>query len=87
MQRVNAPTTQLTEFTISWMDNNLDALVPLTIQWPKKSSENMANQQENKPNQKKFSSKGEDGLKILQGWNHESKTHWSGFGVNPNLHL
>ena len=87
MQGVNAPTTWLTKFTISEMDDNLDALVPLTIQWPKKSREKMENQQENKSNEKKLSSQGEDGLNNLQGRNHESKTHWPRSGVNPNLHL
>lgn len=72
---VNAPTTRVTKFTISWMDENLDDLVPLTIQWPKKSSGKMTNQQENKPNENKLSSQGEDGLKGLQCQNHESKTH------------
>jgi len=35
----------------------------------------MTNQQENKPNEKNLSSQGEDSLKILQGRNHERKTH------------
>ena len=56
MQGVNAPTTCLTEFIISWMDDNLDALRPQTIQWPKKSSEKKANQQVKKPNEKQLSS-------------------------------
>lgn len=57
------------------MEDDLNALVPLTIEWPNKSSENMTNQQENKPNEKNLSSQGEDSLKILQGRNHERKTH------------
>lgn len=57
------------------MDDNLNALVPLTIQRPKKSSGNMANLQANKQILKQLSSKGEDGLNSLQGRNHERKTH------------
>ena len=47
----------------------------------------MTNKQANKPNEKQLSSKGEDGLKGLQGRNHESKTHWLRFEKNPNIHL
>jgi len=68
------------------MDENLDALVPLTIQH-NKSSENMTNQQANNSNEYQLSSQGEDDLKSLQGRNHERKTHWSRFGVNPNIQL
>ena len=53
MQEVNAPTTWPNELTISWMDDNLDVLVPLAIQWPKESSRNMINQQANKSNKHK----------------------------------
>lgn len=81
MEGVNTPTTWLTKFTVSWMDENLDAVLLVAIQWPKKSSEKMENQKEDKPNENELSSEGEDGIKILQGRNHDRKTHWKYLGV------
>lgn len=69
IQGVNSPITWLIEFTISWMDDNLDALGPPTIQGLKKSSKNKANQQAHNPNQMKLSSKWEHNLSKLRGKN------------------